>query len=224
MGGMAVVLGGVLLLGASAATAYEPPHELGDRELRYEIQINTALQRYVARNGLPDIAEWRFLADAPPWDDHEVAVYYLDMHKELGFARAWALGEPCIAKVRFERALSDDEVSELAPRARQYGGKSCSHRGCPGPGTLPQGKSNPMAEGEHPRYSHAPNGPAERAEAAADRAEAAANRVDAAAQVAERAADRSEAVVAKLEEQQIRRPPFPPKPHVEAPSSPSVAP
>ena len=47
MGGMAVVLGGVLLLGASAATAYEP-HELGEHEFRYEMAINSALDRYVA--------------------------------------------------------------------------------------------------------------------------------------------------------------------------------
>ena len=210
MGGKAVV-GGLLLLGASAAAAYQQPHELGEHELRYEIAINSALERYVTRNGLPDIAEWRILADAPPWDDHEVAVYYLDAHKELRFARAWILGEPSIAKVLLERALSDDEVSELAPRARHYGAKSCRHRGCP------------MAEGEHRRHGHAPTGPAERAEAAADRAEDAANRVDKAAQAAERAADRSEAVVAKLEENQTRRP-LPTKLPTEAPASPSVAP
>ena len=122
-GGLVVVLGGMLLTWATGAAAHEP-RDLDDRELSHEIRINRALQQYVERNGYPDIAEARFLSDAPPWDDHEVAVYYLQAHKELGFARAYILGRPTIAKVRFERGLSDDEVSELAPRARRYGASS----------------------------------------------------------------------------------------------------
>ena len=43
---------------------------------------------YVARNGMPDVAEWHFLADRPPWDDHEVTLYYLDARTKISFARA----------------------------------------------------------------------------------------------------------------------------------------
>lgn len=204
-GGLAVVLGWTLLSGAAVARAES--QDLGERELRYEMSINAELRRYIRRNGFPDVAETRFLADAPPWDDHEVAVYYLGPHKELSFARAWILGEPSIAKIRIERMLTDEEVSDLTPRVRQYGSGSCTHRGCPmtGSGVQAQGGSTP-------------NGPAERAEAAAERAELAAARVDKAARVAERAAERSEAVVTKMEERQVRRA------RPKAPELPSVAP
>ncbi len=178
MRGVVVWMVGAVLLATSVAGASEGARQLTDDELRSEITQNRKLAAYVARNGLPDVAEWRFLADQGPWDNHEVTIYYLEAHKEISFARAWILGEPSIHLLRYERELSDQDVAALEPLVRPRGSKSRRSRG---------------------------SGPAARAEAAAERAEAAAARVDAAAQVAERAADRAEAVFAKLEDAVLRR-------------------
>src|SRR5438046_297946 len=95
--GCAVVLAGVAVASARGERA------LSDRELRTEMGKNRALAAYVARNGEPDVAESHFLADTPPWDDHEVTLYYLDTRKEIGFARAWVLGRPEVQMARYER-------------------------------------------------------------------------------------------------------------------------
>src|SRR5207244_4328397 len=78
---------------------------------------NSALAVYVKRNGVPDVAEAHFLADEPPWDDHEVTLYYLDARKEVGFARAFILGSPEIHMKRYVRPLTDEQVAALASRA-----------------------------------------------------------------------------------------------------------
>jgi len=163
----------ILLAGVTAAQA--AGHELTDEELRIEMGSNRTLASYVLRNGPPDLAEASFLADRPPWDKYEVRLYYVDMRKEISFARAWILGEPQISMVRNERPLTDEEVADLQSRARSRGAYA---RGAARGGRM---------------------GPAERAEEAARRAEAAAGRVEAAADMAERAADRAEAIVAKME-------------------------
>src|SRR5207244_8210522 len=101
---------------------------------------NRALAAYVARNGMPDVAAWHFLADRPPWDDHEVTLDYLDARTEISFARASILGRPEIQLIRYQRTLSDEEAAALAPRAggRQTGASSAddppapSVRGCAG--------------------------------------------------------------------------------------------
>src|SRR6266849_1668866 len=80
------------------------------------------LGAYVARNGRPDLAESRELADRPPWDDHEVTLYYLGARKEIAFARAWILGQPTIHLERYERPLSDAEVAALSKRVRRKDG------------------------------------------------------------------------------------------------------
>jgi hypothetical protein len=159
--GCAMLLGGVALANARGA------HDLSDEELRSEMSQNKALAVYVARNGEPDLAEAHFLADRPPWDDHEVTLYYLDARKEIGFARAWILGRPEIALQRYERPLTDEQVAMLSTRTR---------------------KTHAPATGL---------GPDARAEDAARRAENAAGRVEAAADAAEHAADRAEAIATK---------------------------
>jgi hypothetical protein len=108
--------GAVLLVGAAVAGARA--HDLGDEELQVEMNTNRALGSYVARNGLPDVAESHFLSDQPPWDDHEVTVYYIGQRKEIGFARAWILGRPTIHVVRYERPLTDADIAALEPRIR----------------------------------------------------------------------------------------------------------
>ena len=161
---------------------------------------NRALAAYVARNGKPDLAESRELADRPPWDDHEVTLYYLGIRKEIGFARAWILGQPTVHLERYERPLSDADVAALSKRARQRPadkGRPASVDPAPGSPPAAAGAAE-HAEGAAPR-AEAAAGPAERAEQAAQRAEAAASRLEAAAAEAEHAADRAEAASDAME-------------------------
>jgi hypothetical protein len=48
-----------------------------------------------------------------------VTLYYLDMRKEIGFARAWILGRPEIQVQRYERPLSDEQIAALSSRAQR---------------------------------------------------------------------------------------------------------
>src|SRR5262249_28299990 len=132
---------------------------------------------YIERNGPPNVAEAHVLSDRPPWDDHEVTLYYFDARKEIGFARAYILNRPSIQIVRYQRPLSDADIAALEPRSRKMN----------------------MSSNPNMTSSATPGeGPVARAEASAARAEAAADRVEAAAVTAEAAADRTEAVVAKI--------------------------
>lgn len=168
-GVVAWAMGVLLMASAVTASADQITRILTAHGLRAEMGKNRRLASYVARNGYPDVAELKFLADRPPWDKYEVTMYYLDDRREVSFARAFILGDPSINLSRFERQLTDEDVAVLQPLARTYG---------------PKGRTT---------------GPAARAEAAAQRAERAAARVEDAAVRAERAADRTEAIVAKLD-------------------------
>jgi len=132
---------------------------------------------YIERNGMPDLASTRFLADVGPWEDHEVALYYLDKREEIGFARAAILGRPEVQMEKYRKPLSDEQVAALAARARQRPLDS-PPAAAPRSGVL---------------------GPAERAEQSALRAEEAAGRVERAADAAENAAARAEAVTSRME-------------------------
>jgi hypothetical protein len=116
--GVVVWLVSIALLGGAISAGARNERELTEDELRAEMATNRTLRAYVDRNGLPDVAETRFLADRPPWDDHEVTLYYLDARKEIGFARAYILGEPSIQVTRYERPLTDEQVAALSSRAR----------------------------------------------------------------------------------------------------------
>lgn len=167
-----VVLGmvGAIWLAGSAAADMRGVQELTLGQLRAEMGANRRLAAYVARNGLPDLAETHPIATRWPWENHEVTLYYLDSRTEVGFARAFILGRPDVQLERYERQLTDEKVAVLS--------------------TLPRLQRNSPVE----RRS-----PAERAEDAALRAESAADRVEAAVDVVERAADRTEAILAKME-------------------------
>jgi hypothetical protein len=112
-------MGCVLLLAGVVVASARGERELTDEELRAEMSMNREMAAYVARNGEPDVAESHFLSDVPPWDDHEVTLYYLDMRKEIGFARAWILGRPEIQVQRYERPLSDEQIAALSSRAQR---------------------------------------------------------------------------------------------------------
>jgi hypothetical protein len=167
--GVVVWMGCAMLLAVAGTASARNEHDLSADELQAEMAHNGALAAYVERNGEPDVAETHFLADTPPWDDHEVTLYYLDMRKEIGFARAYILGSPEIHLARYERPLTDEQVAMLSTRAHA------------------RTAAAPAVAGD----------PVERAENAARRAEAAADKLDAAADTAERAAAHAEAVAAK---------------------------
>ena len=173
-----VLLGCALLLGGGMALAAADGHYLSADELKEEAARNHVLRDYMARNGTPDVAEARVLADRPPWDDHEVVLYYFDRRLELGFARAYILGKPDVEIERYERPLSEQRISALASHAQSRPGA-------------------PMELASASGSSH--YGPADRAEASARRAEDAAGRVESAAVDVEQAADRTEAIVARME-------------------------
>jgi hypothetical protein len=118
--GVFVGIGGAILLVTTVAGAWADVargQDLTIEELNSEIARNRALRAYVRRNGLPDIAERRFLADRPPWSKNEVSLYYLDRRQEIGFASAEILGRPDVQIVRYERPISDAQAMELAARA-----------------------------------------------------------------------------------------------------------
>jgi hypothetical protein len=108
-----------MLLASVAVVSARGERELTDDELRAEMARNRALAAYVARNGDPDMAESHFLSDVPPWDDHEVTLYYLEARKEIGFARAWILGRPDVQIERYERPLTDEQIAALAARSKR---------------------------------------------------------------------------------------------------------
>jgi hypothetical protein len=114
------MVGVIGLLGVASVWAREA-RELTDAELEREMARNRALAAYVHRNGMPDVAETRFLSDRPPWDDHEVTLYYLGHRTEIGFARAYVLGRPEVQIERYTRPLTDAEVAALSTRAHRRG-------------------------------------------------------------------------------------------------------
>ena len=216
--GVVVWMGCMVLAGL--ATSAWAEHELSEEELRLEMARNKSLSAYVMRNGMPDLAESRFLEDVGPWDDHEVTVYYLDRRKELGFARAFLLGRPEVQIQHYERVITDEEAAALAERSRRWKGQiaTAEHEremaraeaeGQPETEAKPAAESKPAAD-EHDTSARAEAdrnlGPDERAENAARRAEAAAARVESAALTTEQAADRTEAVVARMESAEAARP------------------
>jgi hypothetical protein len=150
-------MGALLLAGVGLATADEPK-DLNLAELRAAMSANRALADYIHRNGLPDVAARLPLATRPPWAKDQIALYYLDERTEIGFARAYILGNPDIQIERYEKGLTDAQVAELAPRA---------HRWNMGPVARAEDAAS-RAEAAAARVDAA----AEVAERAADRAEA----------------------------------------------------
>jgi hypothetical protein len=167
---------GALLMLAGTAGAFEG--EPLDREgLRKQAAENKALRRYLKHNGAPDVAELKPIMDQPPWDNHEVTLYYLAARKEISFARARVLGKPEVHLARYERTLTDADIRVLKERTGRLAVAVTD-------GTV---AASPCA-----------GSAVERAECAAGRAEQAADRVDVAAERAEKAADRTEAVVERM--------------------------
>ena len=162
------------------ACAMVEQHELDSDGLKKAAQENKALARYLKHNGNPDVAEVKPILDQPPWDDHEVTLYYFKSRKEISFARARVLGRPEVYSKRYERVMTDADIRALQSR----------------PKLLASATSKDPTSSKDP--SSCTGSASSRAACAADRAEAAADRVDAAAARAEAAADRTEAVVERM--------------------------
>lgn len=116
MRGVVALVGGLLLLGASASSA-EQYGFLTGQGLASEIRVNKMLASYVRWNGLPDVAERRFLADMPTWDRYETVVYYFGMKKMVSFTRAFVLGTPTYDVRRFEGPITDTDIGRLQSHA-----------------------------------------------------------------------------------------------------------
>jgi hypothetical protein len=170
---------------AALAGVARASHEqdLGRSELQAQVEQNRALARFIKYNGMPDVAIVRPISDEPPWDDHEVTLYYFEQHKEVSFARARILGSPQVHLLRYQRTLSNADISALR-----------THQMIAGEQVASATTTTPTAVTETTCSGSA----SQRAECAAARAENAADRIDAAAVKAESAADRTEAVVAKM--------------------------
>lgn len=164
-------------------------------DLKVEAKQNKELDSYMLRNGLPDVAESRVLSDRPPWDDHQVTLYYLGTRKEISFARALVLGKPNVALTHYERDLSDADVAALMGVADTAGIEA--DRGEPVETVALVETTDEIVAGDLVEEIDAGD-PAARAEAAALRAEHAANRVENAADKAEGAALRAEKAFDRL--------------------------
>jgi len=155
---------------AGQARATVEQHDLDRDGLRSAAAENKALRRYLKYNGYPDVAEMKPILDQPPWDDHEVTLYYFKSRKEISFARARVLGRPEVYSTRYERVMTDADIRAMQSRPKvavASASKQQDPSACTGSAST-------------------------RAACAADRAESAADRVDAAA------ADRTEAVVEQM--------------------------
>jgi hypothetical protein len=162
----------VLVLAASARASYEGM--LDKAQLDQYAAQNKALRRFIKYNGYPEMAEVRPITDQAPWDDHEVTLYYLGLHKEISFARARVLGRPEVSSTRYERTLTDADIRTLQARGTR------------------------LTDTVVASASTCTGNAAERAECSAGRAENAADRVEVAAGRAEKAANRTEAIVEKM--------------------------
>ena len=168
-----------LALAGSARAAMVEQHELDADGLKKAAFENKALARYIRQNGTPDVAEVKPILDQPPWDNHEVTLYYFKSRKEISFARARVLGRPEVYQKRYERVMTDADIRALQSRPKLVASATSTDTSSKDPSACTGSASS-------------------RSACAADRAEAAADRVDAAATRAEAAADRTEAVVERM--------------------------
>ena len=190
------VLSGLCMAVFAAAVAQANPYDgrlLTLSDLKAEASDNSELDSYMTRNGLPDVAESRVLSDRPPWDAHEVTLYYLGTRKEISFSRAIVLGKPDMAVTRYERDLSDADVAALmgvVGTAAIEPDKGGDIEKVAAVETTDVMSDAPEADIDVAAFDM--SDPADRAEAAALRSEQAADRVEAAADKAEMAALRAE--------------------------------
>jgi len=202
------VVCGLVVAVFAAGIGHANPYDgrlLSLKDLKAEAKQNDALDAYLVRNGLPDVAEAKALSDRPPWDDHEVTLYYLGTRKEISFARATILSKTNVAITRYERDLSDADVAALMgvletatieidrdrPGETEAAVETVAYVDTSDVAPLDEMPADEVLGLDA-------SDPASRAEAAAMRAEEAADRVEVAADKAEGAALRAEKAFDRL--------------------------
>jgi hypothetical protein len=191
-----MVLWTVVVAVLALAVTARASHQVGelDRDgLNEQAKRNRALARYMKYNGYPDMAEVKTIVDQPPWDDHEVTLYYLNRRKEISFARARVLGRPDVHQMRYERLMTDADIRAM----KSHGSRLAPAQAAPAAETTtaPTSGTTTVTVAEP---SPCTGSASTRAECAAGRAEHAAERIDVAAVRAEQAAERTEAIVEKM--------------------------
>jgi len=186
---------GALLLATSGLAGVPEGRLISQDELREEAEGHSELEAYLDRNGMPEAAEVKVLSDRPPWDDHEVTLYYLEQRLEISFARALTLGKADIAIIRYERELSDADVQALRSMSPETTDADTAAIEAEPVDEIDWEAASAVGTLE---AASMPGTPAERAEAAADRAELAAGRVELAADRTEKAATRAETAFERL--------------------------
>jgi hypothetical protein len=113
-GGVVGALGGVLLaLATVVGAATSEPVFMTRSELKQQAKQNGELQTYLDRNGYPDVAEVRDRLDSGQWENETVILYYLQAHKQIGFAMAHMYVQD-FGSHRFTREMTDEEVAALS--------------------------------------------------------------------------------------------------------------
>ena len=200
-----MVLWTVVVAVLALAVTARASHQVGELDrggLNEQAKRNRALARYLKYNGYPDMAEVKTIVDQPPWDDHEVTLYYLNRRKEISFARARVLGRPDVHQMRYERLMTDADIRAM----KSHGSRLAPAQAAPAAETNPATAAETTTAAPTPgtttvavaEPSPCTGSASTRAECAAGRAEHAAERIDVAAVRAEQAAERTEAIVEKM--------------------------
>ena len=198
-----VVIGvaAVLLLSTSGFAGVVESQLLSAEEIRLAAKENREVADFIERNGLPELAETRRLSNRPPWDDHEITLYYLEDRLEISFSRAVVLGEPNLAVMRYERALTDADIQVLSRliATMPTGSRQDLDFGQDVAVVEPTGWAGAAKMLGLSTSGGGVDGAVERAESAAVRADLAAARIERSSDTTEQAAARTERVIERLD-------------------------
>lgn len=89
----------------AVAMAIGPGRPIGESEFQHQLRYNPELRTFVVRRGYPDWVEEVEVDSVLPLDSHEIRLYYLRLDREVGFTRAFILGQPCMTLRLFDRPI-----------------------------------------------------------------------------------------------------------------------
>ncbi|HZR84852.1 MAG TPA: hypothetical protein VFD92_27400 [Candidatus Binatia bacterium] len=89
------------------------PRPISVRSFQHVIAYNDALRAVVRRIGMPDWAEIQKVSTDAPWTNYEVRLYYRDYDKMFAFGRAFILGQPEIALLRYQGPIPPGKFAML---------------------------------------------------------------------------------------------------------------
>lgn len=90
------------------------PKPLSLQSFRTILSTNEAVRDTVARIGMPDFAELQRVDVESPWATYEIRAYYRSFNKMYAFARAFLLGRPGVALVRFTGPIPPEKRAQMA--------------------------------------------------------------------------------------------------------------